>query len=93
MEIVGNDGFMFDENSTYPPIPSRGEIWTTYDDIYCKIVCVANKLSKHKEEIVCYSKCDEKGIFISIRDKDGNITKQPFWIELEVFTSLWEKFK
>jgi len=75
-------------------LPRFGEIWQTrHNDLhFVKIVCVA--YSDDDEQIVVYNRCDEKGIFISLRTGSGEnekITKQPFCIHSLNFLMRYEK--
>lgn len=80
--------------------PRQGEIWRhqsggpEYPTYYVKIVTMAFEVNNPK---VIYSRCDENGIYVSIRfDKpDGTevIMPQPFCDSLDDFLLLYERFK
>lgn len=82
------------EKAPQNQVPKEGEIWT-YNGKFCKIICVANELGGdgYKDDIVVYSKCNEMGIYMSIRDDKDNITRQPFYQSVNIFINVWKKYK
>jgi hypothetical protein len=92
--------FITEEEKT---LPNEGEIWRRGVQLpwelnnqpfinlndFVKIVCIAYHQGG---AIICYYKCEENGLFKSIRENE-KIEKQPFWEYYQSFIEKFNKYK
>jgi hypothetical protein len=74
-----------------------GQIWRCKDTKnlhYVRIRDIAYDYAYQYVTIIIFNKCDENGVFISIRDGENNeyVIPQPFFAKESKFLELYERY-
>lgn len=70
-------------------------IYQHYKGDFYKLLLISFDRDDQNKAIVIYNKCDENGVFKSIRNKNKEyeeIIRQPFYADIDVFTEIVPSF-